>query len=114
MSYCSVGRWFHGTTLATNALIERRGAKTALITTEGFRDVLVKLSERRSKRTPTSSRWGRLREHRGRAAAFVRQRRHADPRSATARSRCQGFTSGQPPSLRGRKDSAAGVVARSL
>ena len=29
----------HGTTLATNALIERRGAKTALITTEGFRDV---------------------------------------------------------------------------
>jgi N-methylhydantoinase A len=30
----------HGTTLATNALIERRGAKTALLTTEGFRDVL--------------------------------------------------------------------------
>ena len=28
----------HGTTLATNALIERRGAVTALITTEGFRD----------------------------------------------------------------------------
>ena len=30
----------HGTTLATNALIERKGAKTALLTTEGFRDVL--------------------------------------------------------------------------
>jgi N-methylhydantoinase A len=30
----------HGTTLATNALIERRGARTALLTTEGFRDVL--------------------------------------------------------------------------
>ncbi len=30
----------HGTTLATNALIERKGAKTALITTEGFRDSL--------------------------------------------------------------------------
>ncbi|MEC9153520.1 MAG: hydantoinase/oxoprolinase family protein [Pseudomonadota bacterium] len=29
---------FHGTTLATNALIERKGAKTALVTTEGFRD----------------------------------------------------------------------------
>lgn len=29
-----------GTTLATNALIERKGAKTGLITTEGFRDVL--------------------------------------------------------------------------
>ncbi len=30
----------HGTTLATNALIERKGAKTALLTTAGFRDVL--------------------------------------------------------------------------
>ncbi len=30
----------HGTTLATNAVIERKGAKTALLTTEGFRDVL--------------------------------------------------------------------------
>src|SRR6476646_7851668 len=32
--------FIHGTTLATNAIIERRGAKTALIATEGFRDVL--------------------------------------------------------------------------
>ncbi|HZB82470.1 MAG TPA: hydantoinase/oxoprolinase family protein [Rubrobacteraceae bacterium] len=30
----------HGMTVATNALLERRGARTALITTEGFRDVL--------------------------------------------------------------------------
>src|SRR3974390_773917 len=30
----------HGTNLATNALIERKGAKTALLTTEGFRDVI--------------------------------------------------------------------------
>lgn len=30
----------HGTTVATNALLERRGAKTALVTTAGFRDVL--------------------------------------------------------------------------
>jgi len=30
----------HGTTLITNALIERRGARTALLTTDGFRDVL--------------------------------------------------------------------------
>jgi N-methylhydantoinase A len=30
----------HGTTLATNALIERKGARTALITTDGFRDSL--------------------------------------------------------------------------
>src|SRR4051794_18439173 len=30
----------HGTTLATNAIIERKGARTALITTEGFRDTV--------------------------------------------------------------------------
>ncbi|HTW08623.1 MAG TPA: hydantoinase/oxoprolinase family protein [Acidimicrobiales bacterium] len=30
----------HGTTVATNALLERRGARTALLTTEGFRDVV--------------------------------------------------------------------------
>ena len=30
----------HGTTLATNALIERKGARTALVTTDGFRDSL--------------------------------------------------------------------------
>jgi N-methylhydantoinase A/oxoprolinase/acetone carboxylase beta subunit/N-methylhydantoinase B/oxoprolinase/acetone carboxylase alpha subunit len=30
----------HGTTVATNAVLERRGARTALVTTEGFRDVL--------------------------------------------------------------------------
>src|SRR5665213_1179133 len=30
----------HGTTLATNALIERKGARTALLTTQGFRDSL--------------------------------------------------------------------------
>jgi len=33
-----VGLVIHGTTLATNALIERKGAKTALVATEGFRD----------------------------------------------------------------------------
>ena len=35
-----VGVIIHGTTLATNALIERKGARTALLTTEGFRDVV--------------------------------------------------------------------------
>ena len=30
----------HGTTLGTNAIIERRGARTALITTQGFKDTL--------------------------------------------------------------------------
>ena len=37
----------HGTTLATNAIIERKGAATALITTEGFRDVLAMGNESR-------------------------------------------------------------------
>ena len=37
----------HGTTLATNALIERRGARTALVTTEGFRDVIEMRTENR-------------------------------------------------------------------
>ena len=30
----------HGTTVATNALLEKRGVKTGLVTTEGFRDIL--------------------------------------------------------------------------
>ena len=42
-----IGQIIHGTTLATNALIERRGAKTALITTLGFRDVIEMRTESR-------------------------------------------------------------------
>ena len=42
-----VGQIIHGTTLATNALIERRGARTALITTMGFRDVIEMRTESR-------------------------------------------------------------------
>jgi N-methylhydantoinase A len=37
----------HGTTLATNAVIERKGARTAVVTTEGFRDVLAMRNESR-------------------------------------------------------------------
>ncbi|MCB1378547.1 MAG: hydantoinase/oxoprolinase family protein [Alphaproteobacteria bacterium] len=37
----------HGTTLATNALIEKRGARTAFITTKGFRDVVEMRTENR-------------------------------------------------------------------
>lgn len=39
--------FIHGTTLATNALIERRGARVASITTGGFRDILEIAYERR-------------------------------------------------------------------
>ena len=35
-----IAAFAHGMTVATNALLERRGARTALVTTEGFRDVL--------------------------------------------------------------------------
>ena len=42
-----IGQIIHGTTLATNALIERRGARTALITTAGFRDVIEMRTESR-------------------------------------------------------------------
>jgi N-methylhydantoinase A len=42
-----IGLIIHGTTLATNAIIERKGARTALITTEGFRDVLAMGNESR-------------------------------------------------------------------
>ena len=36
----SIAAIAHGTTVPTNALLERRGARTALVTTEGFRDVI--------------------------------------------------------------------------
>lgn len=36
-----VGMLLHATTVATNAILERKGSKTALITTKGFRDVLL-------------------------------------------------------------------------
>ena len=42
-----IGAIVHGTTLATNALIERRGAHTAFITTAGFRDVIEMRTENR-------------------------------------------------------------------
>ncbi len=43
-----VARFIHGTTLATNAVVERKGAVTALLTTEGFEDVLELGRQRRS------------------------------------------------------------------
>ncbi len=43
----AIGAFVHGTTLATNALIERRGAVVAGVTTKGFRDILEIAYERR-------------------------------------------------------------------
>lgn len=42
-----IGSFIHGTTLATNALLEKRGTRVATITTEGFRDILEIAYERR-------------------------------------------------------------------
>lgn len=42
-----VAGFIHGTTLATNALIEKRGARVVTVTTEGFRDILEIAYERR-------------------------------------------------------------------
>ena len=70
-----VAAFAHGMTVATNALLERRGARTALVTTEGFRDLielarqdrpaLYDLAERRPSRScratcasPCASAWG--------------------------------------------------------
>ncbi len=47
VNLADVSHIIHGTTLATNALIERRGVKTALITTQGYRDVLEMRTENR-------------------------------------------------------------------
>jgi N-methylhydantoinase A len=43
----TIGSVIHGTTLATNALIERKGARVGLITTAGFRDIIEIAYERR-------------------------------------------------------------------
>jgi N-methylhydantoinase A len=40
ISFDAIRAFVHGTTIATNALLERKGARTALLTTKGFRDVI--------------------------------------------------------------------------
>ena len=47
VDWSQIDGFIHGTTLATNALIERRGAVVATVTTEGFRDILEIAYERR-------------------------------------------------------------------
>jgi N-methylhydantoinase A len=64
-----VGAIVHGTTLATNAIIERKGARVGLLTTEGFRDSLEIAYEHRFEQSdlymvrpeplvPREHRWG--------------------------------------------------------
>ncbi|MCF3933260.1 hydantoinase/oxoprolinase family protein [Acuticoccus sp. M5D2P5] len=40
LSPADIARFVHGTTVATNAVLERKGPKTGLLTTEGFKDIL--------------------------------------------------------------------------
>jgi len=47
VAFADVDVFVHGTTLATNAILERRGARTALLATCGFRDVLEIATESR-------------------------------------------------------------------
>src|SRR3954462_10677341 len=47
LHFSDIDVFVHGTTLATNAIIERRGAGTALIATDGFRDVIEIATESR-------------------------------------------------------------------
>jgi len=44
-----VERFIHGTTVATNAVLEKKGAVTAILTTEGFEDVLEMGRQKRSR-----------------------------------------------------------------
>ncbi len=47
VAWADVGEIIHGTTLVTNAIIERKGARLGLITTAGFRDILEMGTEQR-------------------------------------------------------------------
>jgi len=54
-------RYFaHGTTVATNSLLQARGARTGVLTTEGFRDLLELGRQRRPKLYDLSARKGKL------------------------------------------------------
>ncbi len=55
--FAEVATVVHGTTVGTNALLERKGAKTGIITTRGFRDVL---EMRRRDRPNTWGLWGQF------------------------------------------------------
>ena len=98
-----VAAFAHGMTVATNALLERRGARTALVTTAGFRDVLEIGRQDRPATSTTSRATGRRalvpRELRfacasgwGRRASSSRSTRRAStpPWRAAARGRRRG------------------------
>jgi N-methylhydantoinase A len=88
-----IGTVIHGTTVGTNALLERKGGKAGVIATEGFRDVL---EMRRRDRPQTWGLWGQFepvvpRERRvevsERVLADGTVRAEADPEEIVARAR---------------------------
>ena len=87
-----VSHVLHGTTLVTNAIIERKGARTALVTTQGFRDAVEIAREHRydmydllpgaaapARAAPPPLRGGRARAGRRHGEASGRPRRGAAP-----------------------------------
>ena len=88
-----IGTVIHGTTVGTNALLERKGGKAGVIATEGFRDVL---EMRRRDRPQTWGLWGQFEpvvprgrrvEVRERVLADGTVRAEADPEEIVARAR---------------------------
>src|SRR5258705_13938327 len=53
----SVERFAHGTTVATNALLERKGARTAFVTTAGFEHLLHLRRQTRAHLYPPCAAW---------------------------------------------------------
>ena len=94
---------FHGTTIATNALIQKRGATTALLTTEGFRDVLAlrrqarpdlyRLDQRISEPLVPSARRFGVRERIGADGGVLEDVRPDDIRAIAAELRAAGVES---------------------
>ena len=88
-----IGTIVHGTTVGTNALLERKGGKAGVIATEGFRDVL---EMRRRDRPQTWGLWGQFEpvvprerrlEVRERVLADGTVRTEVDPEEVVARAR---------------------------
>ena len=76
-----IARFLHGTTIATNAVLERKGAKIGLITSEGFRDILEIGYQLRQELLPTSC-WNRSRRCSWRPARSARRRASRSRRRA--------------------------------
>ena len=60
VNLAQVRRFIHGTTVATNAIVERKGAKTALITTKGFRDTIEICGNKRYTGGLLNPKWVRM------------------------------------------------------